>query len=240
MQFRFPVVAAGTAVGWMRLDPLDAEPRFAAAEVWIRSVDLVRAAGSCGAPGEPCCPATPSCNVGLSCITGICQAIPCSDDCLVAGATRCLDATTQQRCGSSYDVDPCLEWGGDVPCTTACVVDRCTTCSSECTLGERRCAGGLSYETCADRDGDGCFEFGGLPRSCDVGTECTGAGTCTPCAYNLCEASGYDSGTICDGSNSVTCGTSPSGACAFEVSRRSCSPGTCIGGSCTSCSPGTS
>ena len=64
------------------------------------------------------------CEMGEACRDGNCQSA-CLDDC-AAGARRCVDARSQERCGN-FDGDACLEWGATEDCAAfeACGAEGC-------------------------------------------------------------------------------------------------------------------
>ncbi|MFZ5445687.1 MAG: right-handed parallel beta-helix repeat-containing protein [Myxococcota bacterium] len=65
-----------------------------------------------------------NCMQGEVCMAGTCT-IPCTDECTLAGATRCMGSLVQ-TCGNS-DADACLEWSTATACSSGgtCMADLC-------------------------------------------------------------------------------------------------------------------
>ncbi len=136
-----------------------------------------------GAPNA--CPSTaPFCSLG------VCDA-SCVDEC-AEGERRCAGPRGFQECGQS-DSDTCLEWLTTNACVEgeSCSLGSCASaCRDECVDGAVRCQdGGIS--SCADRDFDGCTEWGPTDacangESCDAGA-CRPIGECTDeCTADQC------------------------------------------------------
>jgi outer membrane protein assembly factor BamB len=140
--------------------------------------------------------------------TGRCE-ISCSDLCPSQGDKRCsLDGF--DTCGD-FDVDPCLEWGGHIPCGAnekcdggACVED----CDDDCTEGERICFG-AGYRVCGRNcDPDSCTDWcDEVP--CDAGEVCDG-GVCARECQNECSTTGEKE---CSGLGWRECGENDTDTC---------------------------
>lgn len=84
----------------------------------------------------------------------------CCDDQCSLGETRCLDANTQQSCGS-FDQNSCVEWGDETDCTCmngACCEDYFEvtdyTCGDYSSANGGGPGGGEIFEVCGDVDSD--------------------------------------------------------------------------------------
>jgi hypothetical protein len=103
-----------------------------------------------------------------------CSAAPC----FVAGTVKCQDPGTVVTCADA-DGDGCLEWASPAPCEngTVCSNGECAaTCTSECTDDGATLCEGNGVLTCADRNDDGCLEWGAAVP-CGAAQTCSG-GAC--------------------------------------------------------------
>ncbi len=147
------------------------------------------------------------------CIEGLLREEPCELGCDAGasecracreGASRCLDATTEELCVAGRLTA--------VSCTLGCVAGRCANCTaSQCVDGARRraCVDGQLQPSTDCSDGDvcngveGCFEgacIAGAGPDCDDDDPCTDD-RCDPlsgCAHEANEASCSD-GNPCNG-----------------------------------------
>lgn len=106
----------------------------------------------------------------------------CVDECATAGTKECADDLDYLECGQ-FDDDACLEKGAfscsQYPGTTCsggvCVGEGGGGCTNQCTTGSRQCTDSLTYQECADSNGDGCTEWVGS-YTCTTweGTTCEG------------------------------------------------------------------
>ena len=104
------------------------------------------------------------------CLAGECIE-DCDDDCSNTNQKKCLNDTTQQKCGD-YDSDDCLEWGANMSCL--CYAGSCAN-YDDC--AEEKCNGGNVW--CYDSFGDADHKS----TTCSCG--CTD-GTCDTCCTNYC------------------------------------------------------
>ncbi len=168
------------------------------------------------------CPsATPSCSFG------ICDSV-CIDEC-AEGERRCAGPFGVETCGQA-DSDACLDWMPPTSCGDArtCSLASCRTeCLDECEAGAVSCQnGGLSH--CADRDFDGCAEWG-PSEACAPGESCE-RGVCRPVGEctDLCTASECSETTL------TQCGNFDLDPCLEPSPGTSCVPAdACMDGRCT-------
>jgi hypothetical protein len=117
------------------------------------------------------------CPTGVTRCGGTTPTPACSDECAVAGQSRCrADGRTRELCGQ-HDADTCLEWGAAMTCATTCSAGACVVCAPrDCT------AQGLQ---CGSAD-DGC----GHPLSCGVcaGGDCVSGRCVQRCGNGTCDA----------------------------------------------------
>jgi hypothetical protein len=132
----------------------------------------------------------------------------CTSDCLI-GQKKCSD-NGFQTCGN-YDSDSCYEWSqvASCPIGTTCSNGEClSTCSNECTSGQKKCVGN-GYQICGNYDFDSCLEWSqtnacSLTQTCSNG-ECISQPTCqSACTYGSrkCVDNGYQ---ICGNFDSDNC-----------------------------------
>lgn len=113
-----------------------------------------------------------------------------------ASTTHCAEACSDTCASLGYQCGPAWVCGKNVNCGNCgvgqvCDNNRCvSSCSNECTLGEKECVDGTSFREC--KLVDGCQQWG-LKQSCPAGTECIGFGVCLPpvntykkCVENAC------------------------------------------------------
>ncbi|MCG3174228.1 MAG: hypothetical protein GMKNLPBB_02456 [Myxococcota bacterium] len=183
--------------------------------------------------GATSCPAETVCNSG-NCV--------CVDLCTTAGAKRCNTSGQVETCGTDYDGDKCLEWGGATACPTgqACNNGVCAlTCSDECASGQKRCNTSNQVESCGNYDGDACLEWGGAigcgaGETCSSG-QCVCVDQCTPENSKRCNTNGqvetcgrnYDSDTCLEWGGATACptGQSCSGGVCGVVCSNECTSG---------------
>ncbi|MCK5802931.1 MAG: hypothetical protein KAI66_08875, partial [Lentisphaeria bacterium] len=121
-----------------------------------------------------------------TCSNGVCSdPSQCQNDC--SPGDRECDGNSYRTCGN-FDADSCLDWSTYTNCDPGDVCNQATgfceaECSNQCTAGTLRCAVDQSaVESCADRDSDGCTEWGtAIP--CGEGTHCENnacVSSCTP------------------------------------------------------------
>jgi hypothetical protein len=152
--------------------------------------------------------------------TGQCTPI-CTDECTTQDETRCLSGGIEgyESCDTDHDLDYCLEWGGQVLCEEGfhCDAGDCV-CSYICEIGDLRCVGGgvEAYETCGDRDGDGCPEWGDRV-DCEAGLECVeSVGRCCPPYPSGPYGTGRDDTVANESLQRVECdGDTPTGLVGF-------------------------
>ena len=183
---------------------------------------------TCGTSGM-CRVETGRMTCAVGCSGGTCTACSpnyCQDNNYSSGAY--CDGSARVTCGVT---GACRVETGRMMCPAGCSSGTCTTCASNyCQNG-----GYSSGAYCDGGDRVTCSMSGACRietsrTTCSSG--CSG-GSCATCASNYCQDGGHSSGSYCDGSDRVTCGTS--GACRIETSRTTCSSG-CSGGVCTTCS----
>jgi len=155
----------------------------------------------------------------------------CTDEC-VSGERECV-GSAPRVCGNS-DPDPCTEWTALPPCPPGdeCIDGYCeTSCTSECSPGERICSGN-GYQVCDDFSGDGCYEWSST-TPCSFGEVCL-AGSCETTCSDQCT----DGEQQCSGNGYQVCHDFSGDGCTEWSSMTPCSFGeVCISGSCqTSCS----
>ena len=169
------------------------------------------------------------------------EVVVCADPaCTVADATKCQDPATVVTCVDP-DGDGCFDWGEPSPCGTGTVCSNgacAATCASECTVaGATKCEGdGLL--TCADRNADGCLEWG-TAEACPAGLACSG-GICTSTCTSECT---FDGEQRCDGDAITTCGDANGDGC-FEwgtavpcAANQSCAEAECLDQCQSECEP---
>ncbi len=161
------------------------------------------------------------------CSLGVCDT-RCIDEC-AAGERRCTGPGGSQVCGQG-DSDTCLEWLASTACNEgeSCSFGSCTSvCRNECEDGVVRCQdGGLSR--CADRDFDGCTEWG-PSEACANGQSCE-SGTCIPigACTDACTAN------QCNDTTLTRCGNFDLDPCLESSPGSSCVPADpCMEGRCT-------
>ncbi len=163
-------------------------------------------------PRVACPTAVPFCSFG-TCDT------ECVDEC-AQDEQRCFGPRGAQQCGQG-DSDPCLEWLVVTACAEGetCARGDCVSeCVDECDESTVQCQdSGVS--SCADRDLDGCTEWGPT-QACADGESCEGGrcrpiGTCTDeCAANACndttltQCGNYDLDPCLEPSSGVSCASS--------------------------------
>ncbi len=174
-----------------------------------------------------------ACDGRSTCSGGRCRQRRASE-CAPSGATRC-DAAHQgvQTCLDAND-DGVLEWGTVAPCGLGrvCASGACVPqCVDECSgAGTVRCSGPFGVERCADRDGDGCLEWGSVV-ACPDGQRCAGGvcgrgcgGVCTNPAATACAS---------DGRALLACRDLDDDGCLEWTSPEPCPSGaTCSNGAC--------
>jgi formylglycine-generating enzyme required for sulfatase activity len=171
------------------------------------------------------------CQPGTTCEQGACATDCSAQDCTVAGATRCADATTVETC-NDYNADGCLEWGGGSPCTggMVCSGGHCAiSCEDDCTVvGATKCDGN-QIVTCNEHDGDGCLEWG-QPQDC--GELLCSSGHCSATCQDECTVIGASQ---CDGGGTKSCGNHDSDDCLEWGTVVPCEQGeVCSSGFCVS------
>jgi hypothetical protein len=149
--------------------------------------------------------------------TGMCRPI-CTDQCTTQGAKRCLSGVEGYETCDDHNGDTCIEWGGQVLCDSGfhCDAGDCV-CSYICEIGEMRCVPGeQAFETCDDRDSDGCPEWGDRV-DCDAGLECVESiGRCCPPYPGPPHGGGYGDTAYNECLERVLCnGSTPSGSADF-------------------------
>jgi len=150
--------------------------------------------------------------------------------CTVKGVTKCQDPATVVTCVDP-DGDGCFAWGEASTCETGLVCSNGTcaaTCSSECTVAAATKCEGESVLTCADRNDDGCLEWGDA-TPCGAALTCSG-GVCVDVCSSECT---FDGATKCDGNATATCGDANGDGCFEWGTPVPCGGGqTCSGGAC--------
>jgi hypothetical protein len=168
------------------------------------------------------CPsATPFCSLG------VCNST-CVDEC-GAGEQRCAGPDGVQQCGQA-DSDPCRDWLTATACADGeqCESGRCASqCTGECEVDAVQCRdGGLSR--CADRNFDGCMEWG-PNEPCASGESCEG-GACVPFA----SCTDGCTTNACTGMSLTRCGNYDLDPCLEPSPGTSCVPADlCMEGRCT-------
>ena len=151
----------------------------------------------CGLNGKSCFQwIAVECGAGKKCESGECVA-SCNNEC-TSGAKRCANGKVE-TCGN-YDTDTCTEWGCAADCPSGQVCSgsgQCiSTCTDECSLGDKRCASGGGVEGCGHFDSDSCLDWGGTVM-CASGQTCSnGQCGCTSHTKKQCDGNNlywYDS-----------------------------------------------
>ena len=169
------------------------------------------------------------------------EVVVCPDPaCTVDGVTKCQDPDHVVTCVDP-DGDGCYDWSEPTACTAGWVCSNgacAATCSSECTVnGATKCEGD-GVLTCADRNGDDCFEWGAAVP-CGPGLRCSG-GVCAATCTIECS---FEGDTRCDGNAVVTCGDANADGCMEWGTPVPCPTGwACSDGQCleqceSECSP---
>lgn len=188
-------------------------------------VTCQRQADGCPRWGEPeRCPSdAPFCSFGA------CDA-DCVDEC-AEGEQRCAGPGGVEVCGQA-DEDPCLDWLAVRACGegTSCSAGLCRgECVDECEPGAWSCRDG-GRSRCADRDGDGCAEWGPA-EPCTQDETCMG-GACI--RRDACEDECSADACSPDGTFTV-CGNFDLDPCSEPSPGTSCAPADpCFEGRCTS------
>ena len=178
-----------------------------------------------------------SCSTGYKCSNGSCVR-SCSDEC-TSGQKQCSSDTAYQTCvkGSLG----CYIWGTPKNCSTGykCSNGSCvSSCSDECTIGEKECSDDDSYRVCGNYDSDKCTEWG-TPKNCSFGYKCQN-GSCVRSCSDEC-TSGQKQ---CSSDTAYQTCVKGSLGCYIWGTPKNCSFGyKCQNGSCVSscsdeCSPG--
>jgi len=173
------------------------------------------------------------CQAREVCAGGRCRSDKAAE-CAPSGATRC-DAAHQgyQTCRDTND-DGRLEWGSVTPCGlgNVCANGLCaSTCRDECSAaGTLRCAGPFGVQRCADRDRDGCLEWGS-PTACPDEQRCAG-GVCGTGCGGAC--TDRDAVACADDASAVlSCRDIDGDGCLDWTSPQACPAGTtCANGAC--------
>ena len=199
--------------------------------------------------GGKCCISSPSiaCTANNQCCSGYCNAqgkCGCTADgyaCPASPGYCCSYCNSQtNKCGStSCTIDglPCPPSG---VCCSFCnsQTNQCgpnlSTCSNDCSFGQKQCVTNNTYRACGNYDTDSCFEWSSN-FSCPTGLTCSGNGDCSggspspPCA-NECSTD------ICENNTTYrTCGNYDADTCLELSFANSCPTGlTCSGnGACS-------
>ncbi len=161
------------------------------------------------------------------CSLGVCDT-SCVDEC-AAGERRCAGPGGTEECGQA-DSDTCLEWLSVVACAEgeSCSFGSCTSvCRNECEADEIRCQNGGTAR-CADRDFDGCTEWG-PSEACASGESCQ-SGACRPIGECTDECTANE----CSGTTLTQCGNYDLDPCLEASPGSSCMPADpCMEGRCT-------
>lgn len=164
------------------------------------------------------------------CMAGVCLGF-CENEC-AAGSSRCGEGGQRLTCGN-FDGDPCLEFGGAMPCPNGEICDNglCTPddqpCEDLCVRGEARC-GAEGVESCGDFDDDDCLEWS-APAPCPPGERCVEAGQCELECDDECQPGER----ACRAAQVVQCGDFDDDACREFGMAAACPMGqSCVDGAC--------
>ncbi|MFH1510989.1 MAG: cohesin domain-containing protein [Candidatus Woesearchaeota archaeon] len=150
-------------------------------------------APTCQNQGYQCCASCQSgaqpqynsnCGSQVCCTTCTTQA-GCSNDC-TTGAKECVSSTSYRTCGN-YDADSCTEWSTAANCPSGqtCSNGACaTSCTNECTSGQKQCSGANAYQTCGNYDADSCTEWS-TATNCPTGQTCSSGNCAAAGTYTL-------------------------------------------------------
>ncbi len=131
--------------------------------------------------------------------------VTCPDAC-PRDATRCAGDAVETCLRRD---DGCLIWGVATACPSEapiCSNGTCaTTCADECTAGATLCDGASGQRTCANIDGDGCFEWAPVV-ACGPEERCIGA-ACTAAATLTVAKAGPGVGLVASTPVGIRCGT---------------------------------
>ncbi len=148
----------------------------------------------------------------------------------VRGQRTCIDMNTLQICidGKQILTELCLI---NEICDGNQCVPKDKNCNDTCELPATKCDPSGKVETCADHDGNGCFEFG-TPIACADGTICD-SGLCKP---NDCTDLCQENETTCEEDLITTCGRSANGCLEFQPGKECPESQTCSNGACADAS----
>ena len=147
----------------------------------------------------------------------------------VRGERNCKDAQTLQTCvdGTQFVTNKCLD---NEICEDSDCVPKEKNCNNKCDPPKTKCDASGKVETCADHDGNGCFEFGD-PIACQAGSICDAEdGLCKP---NDCTDLCTQNDTACEDNLITTCRSASNGCLEFAPGKECPDDQTCVDGACT-------
>ena len=152
------------------------------------------------------------------------EGIACSDECSPSGSRQC-SGNGYQICGD-YDSDDCLEWSAVTSCAPGetCSDGYCSsTCTDECSSGERECYGD-GYRICGDYDSDSCLDWSPV-TACGAGETCSG-GYCVPAASTPLTPSNLQASAVSSSEIDLSWTDNSSNEGGFKIERKTGSGGT--------------
>lgn len=156
----------------------------------------------------------------------------CEDSCSL-GDRSCLDSAVVQVCRRN-PLTGCFALenstcAANESCTDGDCVDNTTSCEDTCIAPASRCTISGQTETCADHDGDNCFEFG-APQACRANEYCDQADGL--CKENDCVDTCVESSTSCIEGLLSTCAVGPQGCLVFGAGKECAQGLACEGTIC--------